>query len=385
MKQKFLYKITALICVLSLSVLCIPVSAVELVLPPVHENLQTQRANLVFSQKIEEMQPVDPALRVAITGFTTREITDFSGNLYTLIECKPSGYLIYHNASGVFAEASLYSPSPYKSFSGTLYYNGPTNYYAQSSGGLIHAITHEKVDLNLKLTQHSNDVNDVLLAKKDTETLNYIEHGTSTTFSPNSIQFTAASNIYVDGPSLIRNLKTASQIGYMDGGYCGYIAAGMAMLYLQVYSGLIIIPSEYLVSTKVSFNGSSFTSLLRTYGPSNATTAYSLASSLNEYFDEHNYIVTAKSSYFGSANTTKNYIQNDQPVMVGGMYASNPNDSSSSRVAHFILAYGYGPADSSGPAYFIVHYGWPNYSEVQINNGLFILQSTDYVVLNIGS
>ena len=31
----------------------------------------------------------------------------------------------------------------------------------------------------------------------------------------------------------------------------------------------------------------------------------------------------------------------------------------------------------------IVHYGWANFSEVRVNNGLFILQSIDYVVLKI--
>ena len=41
------------------------------------------------------------------------QVTDFAGNLYTVIECMPIGYAIFHNQSGLFVEYSPSSPSPY--------------------------------------------------------------------------------------------------------------------------------------------------------------------------------------------------------------------------------------------------------------------------------
>lgn len=378
--KKNIGKWVSFICALSLLISITPVSAVEVVSPSTHELLRNERRDAVFSQKFESMQPADISQRITISNYTTRELTDFSGNAYTLVECNPTGYLIYHDSSGVFAEASLSSPSPYASFSGPIYYNGPTNYYALVSGELVHTITGEKLNSGAVPTQYSEKINDILLQQKDTAVLNYIDRGTP---YANTMSTRVSNNIYVEDYTLIRGLTTRSEIGYKDGGYCGYIAGAMATLYLQVHSGLILIPSQYLSSSGFAFKNDSFTSLLASYGFSHSTTASTLASALNDYFDDNNYIVSANWSLFGSANTTRSYIDNDQPVMVGGGYASDPNDSSSSTVAHFILAYGYGPADNSSSSYFIVHYGWPDYSEVQINNGLFILQSADYVVLKI--
>ena len=245
------------------------------------------------------MQPSDAALRTNITSFTTRNLADFSGNAYTLVECEPSGYLIYHNDSGVFAESSLYSPSPYKSFSGPIYYNGPTNYYSLVSGDLVHTVTGEKISLSSKYIQSSDSINDVLLSQKDSSIVNYIERGTSYTVS------TRASNNYVEEPYVFRSLTDASKIGYMSGNYCGYIAGGMATLYLQLRSGLILIPSQYLSSSGISFNGSSFTSHLSTYGLDNLTTAALLASALNNYFDANDRFVTADWAFFLSGNTIR--------------------------------------------------------------------------------
>ena len=373
--KEFMYKLTSLFCTFSLLTLLVPASAAEFVSSSNQQTLKSRRMDIVFSQKIESMQPDDVKYRIDITDFTTRNLADFSGNSYTLVECEPSGYLIYHNDSGVFAESSLHSPSPYKAFSGPIFYNGPTNYYSLVSDELVHTISGEKLTLNSKLIQSSDNINNALLVQKDTSIVSFIEEGTSYTAS------TRASNTYVEEPYVIRALDKDPEMGYLPGNYCGYIAGGMATLYLQLRSGLLLVPSQYLSSSGISFNGNSFTSHLSTYGISNLTTASSLASALNAYFDANDHFVTANWSLFGSGNTIKNLIDSDKPVMVGGQYASDPNDSSSSRFLHFILAYGYGTDTSS--SYFIVHYGWEDYSEVQINNGLFILQSADYVTLSI--
>ncbi|MEL7654966.1 MAG: hypothetical protein AAGU75_03545 [Bacillota bacterium] len=342
------------------------------------QNIKAERENFVFASKIEEIQPTEPEGHINISGFTTRELTDFAGNKYTLIECEPSGYLIYHDDSGVFVESSLESPSPYKSYSGVLYYGGPTNYYAEKAGKLIHTLTKEEVSPTTSRTANTFSVQmaDMLLRQKDLDVLGYIEQG-----APMKNTFpTSAGDTYVEDYYTIRNLKIKAQMGYLDGGYCGYIAGGMAMLYLQVHSGLLIIPpSKYLNSAGNQFKGDTFTSHLASYGSSSSTTASSLSSALNGYFNENHYIVSASWGLLVSGNTIKNGIANDQPMMLGGQYYSDPNNpgGSTGDIMHFILAYGYNNTE------FIVHYGWANYNEVRINNGVLILQTIDYVKLSI--
>ena len=41
-----------------------------------------------------------------------KKVKDFSGNKYTVIECEPNGYFIYHNESGKFIEYAIDSISP---------------------------------------------------------------------------------------------------------------------------------------------------------------------------------------------------------------------------------------------------------------------------------
>lgn len=96
--KKQLFKLISCISALSLLVLVIPTSAIGVLNKT---NLQVTRMNNVFAQKIEEIQPDNPTDRVNITNFVTRQLKDFSGNLYTLVECEPNGYLIYHDESGI--------------------------------------------------------------------------------------------------------------------------------------------------------------------------------------------------------------------------------------------------------------------------------------------
>ena len=57
------------------------------------------------------------------------KISDFDGNTYTLVECAPNGYMIYHDASGIFVESSPVVNSPFYGESGTYKYVGPNEYY----------------------------------------------------------------------------------------------------------------------------------------------------------------------------------------------------------------------------------------------------------------
>ena len=78
-----------------------------------------------------------------------KKITDFSGNPYLVIECSPTGYLIYNEDAGVIMEESERSPSPYLDISHGLY-GGPTQYYSQDINANIvkHTITGNPLSSN---------------------------------------------------------------------------------------------------------------------------------------------------------------------------------------------------------------------------------------------
>lgn len=339
------------------------------------------RRGEIISAKIDSVKALDAKEEIVydVSGYTIRELVDFDGNTYTLVECAPTGYLIYHDESGNFVESALTAPSPYAGYSGTLYYGGPTCYYADAANQLIHTITEEIVEISDAAETYCRQMNLQLNNNKDVAVVNYVETGKATAVSVASMYSTTATDVYVEDKALISGLTTRNEIGYFDDGdkgYCGYIASGIVLLYIQNHSGLLVVPDDYLTSNGLKYKNSGFSELLASYGSSNLTTAGLLAGDLNDYFDDNGYILTATSSLFGSANTTRNYIDDSVPLIIGGSF---PRPSNGESVLHNIVAYGY----SGDNTEFIVHYGWANYSQVRLSNLTFISGATDYVKILI--
>lgn len=339
------------------------------------------RKGEIISAKINSVKALDAKEEIIydVSGFTTRPLADFDGNAYTLVECVPTGYLIYHDESGNFVESALTAPSPYEGYSGTLYYGGPTCYYAVVENRLIHTITEEIVETSEDAETYCRQMNLQLNNNKDVAAVNYVETGEASGATIASTYSTNASDIYVEDRYLISGLTTRNEMGYFDDGdkgYCGYISAGIVLLYIQNHSGLLVVPDDYLTSNGLKYKNSDFSKLLASYGGSNLTTAGLLAGDLNDYFDDNGYTLTATSSLFGSANTTRSYIDNSVPLMIGGSF---PRPSNGKSVLHNIVVYGY----SGDNTEFIVHYGWENYSQVRLSNLTFISGAVDYVKILI--
>ena len=71
---------------------------------------------------------------VAATGETVeieaiKELEDFSGNTYYIVEFANNGYLICHGETGELVEYSTSAPSPYTGEFRELYYLVPTYYF----------------------------------------------------------------------------------------------------------------------------------------------------------------------------------------------------------------------------------------------------------------
>ena len=70
------------------------------------------------------------------------EVEDLLGNRYTLVECDPYGYMIYHNESGNFVEYSPGTLSPYSfdNHCDKMIYAGPNSYYYQKENGIVYSV-----------------------------------------------------------------------------------------------------------------------------------------------------------------------------------------------------------------------------------------------------
>ena len=137
-EEKKMKRIISL-CVIFAMLLCMnPIRINAEVISMNSDVQQFERMTTIFSMYIEELEMQanelldlsgEEAIDVEIERFLT--IHDFAGNEYTLVECAPSGYIIYHNESGTFVEGSVVAQSPYLGISGEKYYGGPNEYYSK--------------------------------------------------------------------------------------------------------------------------------------------------------------------------------------------------------------------------------------------------------------
>ncbi|MBO4838304.1 MAG: hypothetical protein J5493_02915 [Lachnospiraceae bacterium] len=299
---------------------------------------------------------------------TVKSVTDYAGNAYYVIECYPSGYLIYHAESGQFVELSLSAPSPYLGFENDLVYGGPGCYLGRNSlsGELIDIFAEYVIDEtfdNSKAIIDANQRANRFLADIDTSAKWYVE-GHSDTL-PNELKNNKTSRTpnrsftYVPDDDYISNLVTWTQMGYPTSrngpgyGMCGWVACGIAILWHQLTSGQSLISTNN-VSGGV-YTSDAFTFKLRSYGIYDDTWAIDLASAVNQYAAANNKPLGASLLLLPSASISSIISNQHKPVVAGGnVWSSMHNDF----IDHYMVIYGY--SDS----YYVCHYGYQGYSVV---------------------
>lgn len=112
---------------------------------------------------------------ISVTVSEVSIMHDFAGNEYTLIECMPTGYLIYHGESGIFVEA--------------------------------------------------------LIENKDSNILNYTSGKSDEIYEPDISVY--GKYLVVDNYSFFTNMYWCGYQTIDGNGICGYIAAGMLLTYDQ--------------------------------------------------------------------------------------------------------------------------------------------------------
>ena len=371
MKRIFAAFLSATLCLS----LCIPICATEN--PFSHAN---ERVVNLAQEKMESIAKADSTACPNI--LTTKKLVDFAGNSYTLFEYSPTGYSIYSDATGVFVETSSESPSPYAKYANfvdDLFYGGPLCYFffSKEDGCYVHTILGEKVYSIPKLAQRSSKLHTALIESRDEKALGFVQNegAMQESYSTRAIR-------YVDNYTYIRNLQSGTEMGYAydsvaGEGMCGWIASGIAILYLQLNSGARLIPTSPSYVSNNRFTGPAFTQLLRSYGNNSDTTGSDLAAAILSYADDKNYPLTATHYLTVSTSEMENIIDESIPVVAGGHIWDCQQNNPLQGVNHYIVIYGYDANE------YICHYGWSNYSNVHFNRNAYVAIWGDMVKIEL--
>lgn len=328
---------------------------------------------------------------IPVTRSATKTLYDFAGNTYTLVECTPSGYMVMCDDSATMVEYSAKSPSPYAGYSSNLYYGGPTFFYALDNNVLVHTVTEETLDYNPtqrianaenSLYNSSNTMHSDLVAYKDEISLQFIQEGVSP--KTESVYLYGHYWTAVNNSAFFRNKTTQTQMGYLSGGYCGFIAANLLLGYYDTFGSTCIPSGNYMTGSGVNrhFTGSSLTQLLvntasnNGWNPANGSTSTKIRKTMNKYFKDYGYNKKYGSydmiTPFFSGTTLKNLVDDNTPSILFGSINkpsspsnTNPGDDKGN---HAVVVYGYKSGGTGGALYsLLVHYGWSNYSESTVN------------------
>lgn len=399
-KEKSMTKIISLL--MAIIVLAISSQSVTALSNISSFNKKEIRVSEVMKNKIIELEENNAELHpeegeVDTTILNTKKISDMDGNIYTLTECEPTGYMIFHDQSGIFVESSLKSISPYIGLEDKLFYLGPGEYYQNDNSKLKHTILDKSISLEYsnELKDISNEFNDILLKNKDYNIVNYI-NGIKNDIPLNSNnRYRVSSTKTYNGMTCVKGYKFFTLLqscGYNTDGTCGYIAAAMLLSYYKRYYGSDIVEDKYL-SCRAKDNDFAYSisddlhkSLIKygkNLGIGNSTDSGKIKKVIDAYLKDRG----MKKDYvegiipFNNNFTIAGSIDNGHPVIWFGNVFNNSYNNQTN-INHAIVVYGYSWSGLS-PEY-VAHFGWNGANEVYFSGILgslfaFTSNSWEYI------
>lgn len=347
--------------------------------------LKSIRLTDVFEEQIAIMQQNSREVNSStviedINIKSVYEVKDFDENVFTVVECDPIGYMIYHNESGNFIEYSPATHSPFWGTTGDIRYVGPNEYYVCDVGSKTYRYVFDKQELTSaeisELKKHSKETNEILIKNKNQNTLDYINGETNACISCNSEEngialLTETYNGFtvIDGYEFFTNM---GDCGYVSGGKCGYIAAAMLLAYDKAVNGKSTMSGLFLDQTTDVYGNVSysidpyFTHCLYVRGTElgygNSTTSVEIHYTVEKWLAERGITVNHTSLYipFGSDSTIVSKLKVNRPVIWFGYVSDNDYDGSTGN--HAIVVYGY--KSSWFTTEFVAHFGWNGANEV---------------------
>lgn len=320
----------------------------------------------------------------SLTVSTVKDLTDFAGNRYYLVEFSPLGYIICDGTYGRRVEYSLSSRSPYWGCDGALYYGGPTFYFSLTDDTFVDQLYDETISLDDTAAIQDATITSVQFLDCLAENAEY--HVISDSSEKEALQDFSGKEIapakasptgtkyYVPnatGGNKIINLKTQDQIGYYsyDSGVCGYIATGLMLYWIDECTSYepIINDFAFIRGDHNGFNGPNLTRELFSYGEGSGSSALGwpfgedMCDIIDTYANNRSLTIGYewRMAPFSGMNSVYTAITtNNKPVIVFGSLTKGYSN-------HAVLAYGYSSNNE-----IIVHYGHANFSEVVLS-GIF--------------
>ena len=313
-----------------------------------------------------------------------KNLYDFDGNMFTLFELNPIGYIVYHGESGKFIEYAENSPSPYLDVDGKLYYGGPMQYYRTEIDHLIGTLKTDviitKADIQL-LAPESRKMKNSINENRNYNVLSYIDGEITKMPSVAILEEKQNDNTIMSTPSVAMTtffprLQYSWQMGYVGkgGGVCGYIAANLMLGYSYfAYDGGLL--NSYYANSDQTMNSWNLTRrLLELNGidPDGTefpgTTATGMKDVVYAFLLERPNWLGWEVAWSISSVWVKEHINNNHPVALFGNW---PDVSASGNVNHAIVAYGHRKCGFLNlDTEYRVHYGWSGYSDVRITSGI---------------
>ena len=355
----------------------------------------SMRLMSVISVKINELKALDNVAELTVS--TIKDASDLAGNEYKIVECSPSGYLIFNEATGVFTEYSSSAPSPYLECNNqNLVYCGPTFYYVEDNGGNLHHVinTSEEIESHKRSSYKEScaeyfdsleaGANQLVVDYLDGEYQNQSFLQVATNVAKEHISRMATTYGYLENYEFFFDME---ECGYYSpsgsDGICGYIALGMLIAYKEKYNS----SSNYM--DDIFWNDAAHNNLkpgvdsiawhLRSnHGSKDGTYSTTIKAVSESYFSGRGVTVNHVSKWWGFFNdgTIMDSIDNDNPVIIFGSLFNpkNKNDN----INHAVVAYKY--TDHSGlfgETNFTTHYGWNGYENIYVSGtfgSIYILE-----------
>lgn len=291
-----------------------------------------------------------------ITIKNVKTVIDFAQNEYKVVECDPSGYFIIHPESGILVEYAIDAKSPFEGKESNIYYGGPTYYYTYSGINYIHTILNTTIELSEidSIVKECDKLNDELISQINTNAKQYF---TGESAQYNDYATLSGTDYWVTSYSWFQN--RTSYFGYVDGGYCGYIAANLVLKYWD-YRGTINLPYPYYVVSWTDLT-EELIDIGAALGYGASTWASPIANVIDEFCAQQS-LPEEASWAVGVYGITTEISSNHRPCILFGNLSGAGN--------HAVVAYGYNTYENSGYYTYVCHYGWDgNYSEVHVYGG----------------
>ena len=339
MKKRILSVILALAMILPL---CTTAFAAA---PENAKSLVTDRMASFVETKID-------AANAKIAVSDTKTLHDFAGNEYKLIECSPTGYYIIHPESGIVVESAVDSKSPYNGFSSSLYYGGPTYYYVKSMESYVHTLDGTTITDVDASAQDCNKINKELISQKNETVTDYLNGKSSNISTAQFLDRLNSTDYWVYFHDWFSGLS--SNFGYVDGGYCGYIAANLVLKYWNYYGRISLSSTYNSISSTALTNRLINVGANLGYGAS--TWGQPITVVINTFCIQEG-LPASGSWHVGKEGMTNEISTYKRPIILFGNLSNAGN--------HAVVAYGYNEYENPGSITFICHYGWNNgYSNI---------------------